>query len=1262
MSAALTGLAGVGLLSASPSVATPVQNMTKVYDQVVYGDYSMIGNSVVDCVTNANGNTSTECTNYLTGASSQVNDTIYWTQYQANSALGGINSSMATVAVPAGASIVKAQLYWGGTTGYMGPDLQTGCAAGATNTKPSGSPSTMTPYVSVNGGARAVVPVANYNVDAAAVLTAATLPQYYSANNDITSLFSGLGSTGGTVNVTVGNIYTPSGLGCFGGWSLALVWDFGTYLGTSASTGREVMLYDGHVRISSGVEQTVSFSGFTASDAGIRLATSAFEGDRAISGDQLFYSTGTATPTTALTNPVTGSAANYFASVANGQATQPAGGSTAANGAIDVTQQQVSTPSGMTQFNLRATSSQDSYLFNTAMFSVPVGAIELKKSGPGGAANQVVAVGERPQFTITVTNTGSATLRNIRVTDPQAPYCDSATGQTTPATSTLPTSLSPGQSYSYTCFGPPITAAGETFVNTASVTSTSASGDTAGTGVTSVTVLKPNLAVDKSASVATVDNSGSVTYTYSVTNNNTAQFSSEPLKTVRVTDDKCAPVSYVSGDSNGDGVIQAGETWLYRCTSTVPAAGDTSKVVTNTATATGVTTREQDPATGSLTNRTVTTTDTASVTVLKPNLNLTKSVGASTGPSANGTYTTQYTISVINSGDGTGTYSALTDRPAFAANLIPTGATWSGQQAGSATGAGPYILTSGTSSIAANTTHTYTLTVTWRYSSNAPASACGGTGTGLYNSVTMTGEQGSTADNAACASAPAAPAPGISLLKSASAITDIDGNGPDAGDTITYSFAVTNTGNVNLSSVVVNDPKLGLTNFACATGPVAPGASVACTATRLYTITQPDADAGGVSNSATASATPPSLPAVTSAASTTTTAITAAPALTMAKAAGTPVDVNGNGVTDPGDTIAYTFTVTNTGNTTLATVRITDAKLGLTSWSCVANLAPGSEATCTAPAYTVTAGDQSAGSVVNSATATGTAPGGASATTPASTATVAVASATSIDVSKSVLAAPTAINPATGQFVISYNVTVRNSGQTPGSYGPLLDQPQFASTIQVVSADWSGHTTGSATGSGPFTLSPAATPIAGGATHTYLVRVFGRFTSSAPASTCGGPSTALYNAVSATGENATTANNATCAPAPPPTAPSLSLTKTAGVIDDLDHSESATAGDAITYAFTVANTGNVTVSSPTVSDPLLAGQGSVITCDKSTLLPGESTSCTASAPYTLTQGDVDAGAVSNTASATATPVDGTLSPVTSSTTTPVAAGPYITLD
>jgi uncharacterized repeat protein (TIGR01451 family) len=62
------------------------------------------------------------------------------------------------------------------------------------------------------------------------------------------------------------------------------------------------------------------------------------------------------------------------------------------------------------------------------------------------------------------------------------------------------------------------------------------------------------------------------------------------------------------------------------------------------------------------------------------------------------------------------------------------------------------------------------------------------------------------------------------------------------GDVITYTFAVTNTGNTTLTNVIVTDPMVGLT----ITGnPIATlvGASNS-TIKGTYTITQADIDAG----------------------------------------------------------------------------------------------------------------------------------------------------------------------------------------------------------------------------------------------------------------------------------------------------------------------------------------------------------------------------------------------------------------------------------
>ncbi|MGD2205130.1 DUF7507 domain-containing protein, partial [Microbacterium maritypicum] len=81
------------------------------------------------------------------------------------------------------------------------------------------------------------------------------------------------------------------------------------------------------------------------------------------------------------------------------------------------------------------------------------------------------------------------------------------------------------------------------------------------------------------------------------------------------------------------------------------------------------------------------------------------------------------------------------------------------------------------------------------------------------------------------------------------------------GQEITYSFVVTNTGNVTLTDVTVDEGVFtgsgSLSAITCPAGAasLAPGLQVVCTAS--YVLTQADVDSGSVSNTATATGTPP---------------------------------------------------------------------------------------------------------------------------------------------------------------------------------------------------------------------------------------------------------------------------------------------------------------------------------------------------------------------------------------------------------------------
>ena len=196
----------------------------------------------------------------------------------------------------------------------------------------------------------------------------------------------------------------------------------------------------------------------------------------------------------------------------------------------------------------------------------------------------------------------------------------------------------------------------------------------------------------------------------------------------------------------------------------------------------------------------------------------------------------------------------------------------------------------------------------------------------------------------------------------------------NVGDKITYTFNVTNTGNVNLTNVTVTDPLVTVVG-----GPInlAPGTSNSTAFTGSYTLTQADIDAGQVVNSATAHGTPPIGSEVTQSDDETVT-ITQSPAISVVKIGTLDMTVVAPTTrADAGDKINFTFVVTNTGNITLSNVTVSDSPALTTGPipASVASLAPGASTTFTG-SYTLTQADIDAGKVDDIATATGAPPGG----------------------------------------------------------------------------------------------------------------------------------------------------------------------------------------------------------------------------------------------------------------------------------------------
>jgi hypothetical protein len=208
--------------------------------------------------------------------------------------------------------------------------------------------------------------------------------------------------------------------------------------------------------------------------------------------------------------------------------------------------------------------------------------------------------------------------------------------------------------------------------------------------------------------------------------------------------------------------------------------------------------------------------------------------------------------------------------------------------------------------------------------------------------------------------------PALTLVKSA---------GPasvsKAGAVVTWSFLVTNTGNVTLSSVAIAEGAFTgsgpLGAVSCPSATLAPADDETCTAT--YTATQADLDAGSISNTASATAADPGGAAQTSDPSTAVVTVRAAPALTLVKSV-TPTTV-----TAAGQKVTYHFLITNTGNLTIGSIAVKEKAFtgsgALSAISCLqAALVPGAHEVCTA-GYVITAHDLTVAELTNTATAMG---------------------------------------------------------------------------------------------------------------------------------------------------------------------------------------------------------------------------------------------------------------------------------------------------
>ncbi|WP_430383350.1 DUF7507 domain-containing protein, partial [Yoonia maritima] len=371
----------------------------------------------------------------------------------------------------------------------------------------------------------------------------------------------------------------------------------------------------------------------------------------------------------------------------------------------------------------------------------------------------------------------------------------------------------------------------------------------------------------------------------------------------------------------------------------------------------------------------------------------------------------------------------------------------------------------------------------------------------------------------------------------------------------------------------------------------------------------------------------------------------------------------GDGRVDENDTITYSFVVRNVGSSNLTNITVSDPKATM-SGGPIALLTPGQSDTGTFTAsYSIQVADIDAGSFANTATVSATTPSGGTISSlsddpnnaddidgdldgyPDDETVVTLTAAPAISL---VLTDDTSAlsSPVAAGDVVSYTYTATNDGNVTLT-GVALD-PTITDADGNTLVLTSGPTFVSAdAGSADGTLLPGE---AGTYTATYELTQSdidaGGISQTADVDGTAPDGTTVVSDTSDDPADATGADDATATAITAAPAISLVLTDDTSAL-----SSPVAAGDVVSYTYTATNDGNVTLTGvaldPTITDAdgntlVLTSGPTFVSADAGsadgTLLPGEAGTYTAT--YELTQSDIDAGGISQTADVDGTAPDG----------------------
>ncbi|MFJ5927094.1 hypothetical protein ACIQF6_31345 [Kitasatospora sp. NPDC092948] len=753
-------------------------------------------------------------------------------------------------------------------------------------------------------------------------------------------------------------------------------------------------------------------------------------------------------------------------------------------------------------------------------------------------------LGDTVSYTYTVTNTGTAAVTNLAVVDDHVALVTCAV-----------TTLNPGEST--TCHGSYVVTAADVTAGHVTNTAHAEGTDPQGQAVTSppAEATVPVVGIAELTVQKTADSAGpfhvgdTVSYTYTVTNPGTAA-----VTNLTVADDHVASVTCAVTTLN------PGESTTCHGSYVVTAADVTAGSVTNTAHAEGT-----DPEGQTV----VSPPAEATVPVVGEALLVLQKAADSAGPFHVGD-TVPYTYTVTNTGTATVTNLTVTDDHITSVTCDTTTLT-----PGASTFChGTYVITAAdvTAGSVTNTAHANGTDPQGQSVQSPPGEA----------TIEIAGDAALTIEKVAESAGPF-----------------------HLGDTVTYTYTVTNAGTAVVTNLVVTDDHVA--PVTCDSTTLNPGTNTLCHGT--YVITAADVAAGHVTNTAHADGTDPQGQTVTSPTTEATVPVVGEGVLTLQKVA------DSAGPFHVGDTVSYTYTVTNTGTAAVSNITVSDDHVA--SVTCAAtSLNPGESTTCHGT-YVVTAADVTAGHVTNSAHAEGTDPQGQTVTSPPAEVTVPVVGEALLTIEK----AADSAGPFHVGDTVNYTYTVTNTGTAAVNALTVTDDHVASVTCAVT------------------TLNPGDSTLCHG---SYVV-------TAADVTAGHVTNTAHANGTDPQGQSVTS-------PPGEATVPVVGIAELA-IQKVADTAGPFHVGDTVSYTYTVTNTGTAAVSSLTVSDDHVAS----VTCAATSLNPGESTTCHGS--YVVTAADVTAGHVTNSAHAEGTDPQGqTVTSPPAEVTVPVVGEALLTIE